>query len=100
MKTKYLFIIAALAMLSLGQPGCSSCKHVIKEKRVTKKEGVRVLSDQERPLSDWVKCATCDGKGTCSNCKGKGKINGRNCQACNGTGKCNICGGEGGHRSE
>lgn len=94
---KNLAVIATLALFTMGLTSCHSSRRTVK---TTKKEVSTILDDQEKPLANWVKCTTCSGKGTCSNCKGKGKINGRTCAACNGTGKCNICGGEGGHRAE
>ena len=96
MKIKNIAVIAVMVLFTIGLAGCHTTKKTVNTKT---KEVSTVLSDQEKPLTDWVKCTTCSGKGTCSNCNGKGKINGRTCAACSGTGKCNICGGEGGHRA-
>lgn len=103
---KNMAVVAVMAIFTMGLASCFITKNTTSKTssrsntKTTTKEVSTVLSDQEKPLTDWVKCATCSGKGTCSNCNGKGKINGRTCAACNGTGKCNICGGQGGYRAE
>jgi DnaJ-class molecular chaperone len=99
---KKIVAIVVTAVFAISMTGCFLHKKtVVSEKRVqTTTERSAILSDEAKPLKDWVKCRTCDGKGTCSNCNGKGKINNRTCAACSGTGKCNICAGEGGYRSE
>lgn len=55
---------------------------------------------QERPIGKWTDCRVCKGKGTCIECKGTGKVNGKECNACKGSGRCTTCEGQGGFRSE
>lgn len=49
------------------------------------------------PEGQWQKCAVCKGKGSCTTCKGTGKISGDKCSSCNGTGRCRTCDGNGGY---
>jgi len=55
---------------------------------------------KERPLGKWTDCRICNGKGSCIDCKGTGKIKGNKCKICSGTGRCTTCEGQGGFRSE
>ena len=93
---KYLtsIILVVFAVCSL-----TSCR----TKRVYVEEPKTVIGINELPrevLGDWVKCSACDGKGTCTDCNGTGKINGATCKKCEGTGKCTTCEGQGGWRTE
>ena len=45
----------------------------------------------------FKRCNSCDGKGSCSACKGTGRISGDACRSCKGTGKCTSCRGDGGY---
>lgn len=95
MKTNIIKLFAVVAVFGLGSLCITSCHST--KKTVT--ERVVVLDDQEVPLTDWVKCSSCAGKGECNRCKGTGKVGMQKCVTCAGTGKCTVCGGEGGYRS-
>lgn len=87
-----LAVIALLAIFTVSLTSCRSTKKTVTERVV-------ILDDQESPLTNWVKCSSCSGKGECVRCKGTGKVNGQKCVTCAGTGKCAVCDGEGGHRT-
>ncbi len=88
--------LAVVAIMSMCMIALSSCR----SHRTIEKKDVVILDDQETPLKPWVNCRTCDGKGTCTRCKGTGKVQGQRCVTCSGTGKCSVCAGEGGYRAD
>ena len=81
-----------MALCTVSFTSCRSTKKTVTERVV-------ILDAQEAPLTHWVKCSSCAGKGECVRCKGTGKVNGQKCVTCAGTGKCAVCDGEGGHRT-
>lgn len=74
-----------MAIISLANISCSS--HTT----------VRTYNDNYVPVQqgEMKRCVICDGKGSCSSCKGTGRISGDACRSCKGTGKCNTCKGQG-----
>lgn len=44
---------------------------------------------------EYTKCKTCNGLGSCTSCKGTGKISGNTCGVCKGSGRCLACDGKG-----
>lgn len=44
---------------------------------------------------EYTKCDTCKGLGSCTSCKGTGKISGNTCAVCKGSGRCLKCDGKG-----
>ena len=87
-----VIVFALLAICTISFTSCHSSKKTVTER-------VIILDDHEAPLTNWIKCSSCSGKGECNRCKGTGKIGGKKCDTCAGTGKCSICNGEGGYRS-
>lgn len=96
MRSNILKYVAFIAFLGLFAFSTTSCKSV---KKTTVAEHTVVLDDNPVPLTNWVKCSSCAGKGECNRCKGTGKVSGSKCVTCAGTGKCVVCNGEGGYRS-
>lgn len=82
---KLLFSIAAVAVFALA-----SCASHQTTTTTTYGQGPEVATE-------WHKCAVCNGKGSCTSCKGTGKISGSTCATCKGTGKCQTCNGNGGY---
>ncbi len=87
----------ALALFTATLSCCNSTKKVVNTKNV---ERSTVLDDQDKPLTAWISCKACDGKGSCVRCKGTGKVSDKKCASCDSSGKCPVCGGKGGYRSE
>lgn len=87
----------AMALFAVTLSSCSSTKRIVSAKNV---ERSTVLEDQEKPLTAWISCEACNGKGSCVRCKGTGKVSSKKCTSCDGSGKCPVCGGKGGYRSE
>ncbi len=94
MKAKMKNIVYA-AIMVIGTIGMAAC-HRSSTTEVTRST---ILPDETKPLTQWVNCSACSGKGSCLRCKGTGKISGKACVTCNGTGKCTVCNGEGGYRA-
>ena len=94
--SKAVFAVA-LAFFAMTLGSCSSTQKVMNTKNV---ERSTVLEDQDKPLTAWISCEACNGKGSCVRCKGTGKVSGKKCVSCDGSGKCPVCGGKGGYRSE
>lgn len=46
-------------------------------------------------VQEYTKCSTCRGLGSCTACKGTGKISGNTCGTCKGNGRCLSCAGKG-----
>lgn len=84
---------AFLGIFALSMNSCHSSKKTIKTERVV------ILDDQEVPLTKWINCSSCAGKGSCVRCNGTGKVSGQKCISCRGTGNCSACNGEGGYRA-
>ena len=84
---KTLIAIVSIAMMGFVSISCGS--HTI----------VQTVSDNPtyQDQGKFKRCTTCDGKGSCSSCKGTGRISGDACRTCKGSGKCPSCGGDGGY---
>ena len=91
---RVLFVAFAIGMLT-GFSSCASKKRVIKQRTITTNT---YLNDKDEPLSEWISCTACDGKGHCMRCAGTGKVNGQKCVTCDGRGLCKVCNGQGGYR--
>lgn len=91
--------VVALTFAAMTLGSCTSTNKVVNT-NTKNVERSTVLEDQGKPLTAWISCEACDGKGSCVRCKGTGKVSGKKCVSCNGTGKCPVCGGKGGYRSE
>ena len=86
---KIIMSLVAIMLFVIGMASCGS--HHSHTSYTTTTQGY------EQSTSEWRRCTVCDGKGTCTACKGTGKISGDNCRACKGKGKCNTCQGNGGY---
>ncbi len=85
---KYILSLAAIVMMGLASVSCAS--HTTY--RSYGGDDTTISKQQE-----WKRCAVCDGKGSCTSCKGTGRISGDNCRNCKGSGKCPTCKGNGGY---
>lgn len=85
---KILLSFAAMAVMGLACVSCGSHQTTY-----------RSYSDGPtyETQGEWKRCTVCDGKGSCTFCKGTGRISGDNCKTCRGTGKCGTCQGNGGY---
>ena len=94
---KSVFLVALLfTTMTLGS--CNSTNSVVNTTKNVERSAV--LEDQDKPLTAWISCEACNGKGSCVRCKGIGKVSGKKCDSCDGSGKCPVCRGKGGYRSE
>lgn len=87
MKTK-MIILALVAIVTLGLESCRT--HTVYS-------ATRTYEDANQ-YGEWHNCYSCAGKGSCTTCKGTGKIDNGKCRACKGTGRCAACDGKGGYR--
>ncbi|MBR2150500.1 MAG: hypothetical protein IKH01_07130 [Prevotella sp.] len=85
---KTILSISAAILMSLAAVSCAS-HHSVRTTTYTQGE--------YETQGEWQKCAVCDGKGSCTACRGTGRISGDTCKRCKGSGKCNTCNGNGGY---
>ena len=97
MKAKLNILMTLVVMFVLSICVASCAKKPVVEDRSAR---VSYEVTKQKPLGKWNDCKTCNGKGRCIDCKGKGKINGKECKSCSGSGNCTNCEGQGGFRSE
>ena len=84
---KLLFAIVAIATMGFMSISCAShtTYQTVNESSPFQAQGT------------FKRCTACDGKGSCSACKGTGRISGDACRNCKGSGKCPSCRGDGGY---
>lgn len=88
MKKAFIALVTVM-LFAIGMASCGS--HQTYRSYSTTTQGY------EQSNNEWRRCSVCDGKGTCTACKGTGRISGDNCRACKGSGKCSTCRGNGGY---
>ncbi len=82
-----LVVITTIVLMTIS---CSSSRHTVSSNTYYSGDGIP-------QKTEWRQCAVCNGRGTCSACKGTGKISGSTCKKCKGDGRCRTCRGQGGY---